>query len=183
MEGRSKPDVVQELVPDCWALVCKSTLASWLCDDKRDLKQTSVRGGVKLSGKNTNLENVGNVSKTGASDRRKTDGREFCSWFVDGLEASERHAEVGKHAPVLMIWRLPGLRCFGFFFPVSLEGTSGTQLEKSCSNQALTEQRNTRVLSWHQQRDSDGLTWVRNGLFWRLKCALWRWVLDQGLVR
>ena len=37
----------------------------------------SVREGIKLLGKNTNLENVGKVPRTGASDRRKTDGREF----------------------------------------------------------------------------------------------------------
>ena len=56
-----------------------------------------------------------------------------CGWFVDGLEASEVHADVGKHGQVLMTWRLPGLRCFGFS-EVSWEDTLGIQLEESCSN-------------------------------------------------
>ena len=46
------------------------------------MKQTSVRGGTKLSGRNINPKNVGEVLRTGASDRRKTDGREF---VVDSL--------------------------------------------------------------------------------------------------
>ena len=50
--------------------------------DRRDLKQTSVRGGTVLSGRNINLENVGKVLRTSASDRRKPDGREF---VVDSL--------------------------------------------------------------------------------------------------
>ena len=52
------PDVVRDFVPDYGALVYKSTLASRLCIDTRDLKQTSVRRATKLSGRNINLENV-----------------------------------------------------------------------------------------------------------------------------
>ena len=37
---------------------------------------------MKLSGRNINLENVNKVLRTGASDIRKTDGREF---VVDSL--------------------------------------------------------------------------------------------------
>ena len=75
MEGRSMSDVVWEFVPDCRAVVCKSLLAWWLRID-RDLKETSVRGGTKLSRRNINLQNVGKALRTGASDRRKPDGRE-----------------------------------------------------------------------------------------------------------
>ena len=50
--------------------------------DRRDLKQRSVRGGTVLSGRNINLANVGKVLRTSASDKRKTDGREF---VVDSL--------------------------------------------------------------------------------------------------
>ena len=71
------PNVVRGFVSDDRALVCKSTFTIWLCTDRRDLKQTSVRVGTKLLGRNINLENVGRVLKIGASDRRKTDGREF----------------------------------------------------------------------------------------------------------
>ena len=59
------------LFPDCRALAYKSALASGLCIDRRDLKQTSVRGETKLSERNTNLENVGEVLRTSASDRWK----------------------------------------------------------------------------------------------------------------
>ena len=48
------PDTVRQLVPDCSAFVCKSTLARKLCIDKRDLKQTSARGATKLSERNIN---------------------------------------------------------------------------------------------------------------------------------
>ena len=40
--------------------------------------------------------------------------KRVCSCFTDGLEASEEHAEVGKHGEVLMTGKLPELRCFGF---------------------------------------------------------------------
>ena len=46
------------------------------------MKRTSVRRKTKLSARHTNLENVGKVLRTGASDRRKTEGREF---VVDSL--------------------------------------------------------------------------------------------------
>ena len=46
------------------------------------MKQTIVRGGTKLSGRNINLENVSKVLRTGVSDKRRTDGREF---VVDSL--------------------------------------------------------------------------------------------------
>ena len=46
------------------------------------MKQTSVTGGTNLSGRNFNLENVGKILRTGANDRRKTDGRKF---VVDSL--------------------------------------------------------------------------------------------------
>ena len=61
IERRNLPDVVRELVPDCKALV----EALWPVDfvsAEWDLKQTSVRGGTKLSGRNMNLENVSKVS-------------------------------------------------------------------------------------------------------------------------
>ena len=66
------------------------------------MKQTSVRGATKLSGRNVKLENFGKALMTGASDRRKTDGRGFVVDSLDGLDASEVHAEVGKHCQVLM---------------------------------------------------------------------------------
>ena len=66
--------------------------------DRRDLKQTIVRGGTKLSGRNINLENVSKVLRTGVSDKRRTDGREFVVDFLMDyyylLEASEVHAKV-----------------------------------------------------------------------------------------
>ena len=58
----------------------------------------TVRGGVKLSGRKVNLENVNKVLRTSASDRRETDGREFVVDFLMDyyylLEASEVHAKV-----------------------------------------------------------------------------------------
>ena len=44
-------------------------------------------------------------------------------------------------------WRLPGQHCFGFS-SVSWKDTLGIHLEESCSNQALTEQRNTWAFLW-----------------------------------
>ena len=41
------------------------------------MKQTNVRGGIEPLGRNINLENVGKVLMTGASDRRKAAGRDF----------------------------------------------------------------------------------------------------------
>ena len=67
-------------VPDCrpwYAKVC------WPADfHRKELKQMRVRGETKLLGKNVNLENVGKVLRTNATDRRETDGREF---IVDSL--------------------------------------------------------------------------------------------------
>ena len=76
------PGVVWEFAPDCRALAYKSTLAGRLRIDGRDLKQTSVREGTKLSGRNINLESPGKVLRTDASNRRKADGRMF---VVDSL--------------------------------------------------------------------------------------------------
>ena len=65
------PVIVWEFVPDGRALVCCSMLASGLCVDKRNLKQMSVRGGTKLSGRNINLENVGKVlTMPGTEEKR-----------------------------------------------------------------------------------------------------------------
>ena len=71
------PGVVRGSVPDCGSLVYKRTFSTRHFIDRKDLKQTVVRGGTKLTGRNIHFENVGKVLKTGASDRRKTDGREF----------------------------------------------------------------------------------------------------------
>ena len=67
------------------------------------MKQRIIRAGTKLSGRNINLENVGQVLRTGAGDRSKTDGREF---VVDSLKDwkpvemdVEVDVEMGKHGP------------------------------------------------------------------------------------
>ena len=123
-------------VSDCRTLLRQRMLASWLCFDRRDLKETGVREGTKSSGTNKNVKNVSKVLRTCASKRREKDGREFIAGF-DGLEASEAPAEVGKRGQVLTTWRLPGLHCSGFS-EVSGEDTLGRQLEESCSNPALS---------------------------------------------
>ena len=53
--------------------MCKTALASRLCFDRSDLKQ-SIRGGTKLSRRNINLEDVSTVLRTQPSNRRETDG-------------------------------------------------------------------------------------------------------------
>ena len=110
IERKGMPYVVREFVTDRRTSVCKSMLGSWVCIDKKNLKQTSVGGGTELLGRNINLENTGKVLRTCASNRRKADGR-VSSWFTDGLEASDVHSEAGKHGHVLKTWRRLG--CFG----------------------------------------------------------------------
>lgn len=76
---KSMSNGVQELVPDCHCrtLICKRAFARWFCFDRRGLKQTSVQGGTKPSGRNTNLEAVGKVLRTQPSDIQETGGEEF----------------------------------------------------------------------------------------------------------
>ena len=76
---KSMSNGVQELVPDCHCrtLICKRAFARWFCFDRRGLKQTSVQGGTKLSGRNTNLEAVGKMLRTQPSDIQETGGEEF----------------------------------------------------------------------------------------------------------
>ena len=62
---------LEKFVPDCRVLEYKRTLAGRLCIGRRDLKQPSVRGGAKLSGRNINLENVVKVLRTVPSERGK----------------------------------------------------------------------------------------------------------------
>ena len=71
----------------CWSLF--QTVGPWYAKVcwpgdfvSTELKETSVRGRTKLSGRNINLEDVGKVLRTSASDRRETDGREY---VVDSL--------------------------------------------------------------------------------------------------
>ena len=132
-------------------------------------------------------ENKSWECRQGIEDRcqwqKKDRWKSVCILFVDGLETSEVHAEVGKCGQVWWPEDYPSRVVLDFSY-VSWGDTLGIQLEEGCSDQALTEQRNTRgVFLWHQQRDSDGLNGffcVRNRLFCRcLKCAVWRWVLDQ----
>ena len=50
---------------------------------RTDTKQTGVRGGTELSGRNTNAESVGKgILRTRASDIRETGGEQFA---VDSL--------------------------------------------------------------------------------------------------
>ena len=74
--------------------VVQMTLFSY---GRRDLKQTSVRGGAELSGSNTNLEDVSKVLRTQASNRRETD---VC--VVDSLTDWKPVGRVRKRRNVLL---------------------------------------------------------------------------------
>ena len=71
------------------------------------MKQTSVRGGTKLSGRNINLENIGKVLRIGASDRRRTDGRKFVVYSLMDWKPAKCVQKWGKYGQVLTTPRLP----------------------------------------------------------------------------
>ena len=123
------PNVVRGFVSDDRALVYKSTFTIWLCTDRRDLKQTSVRVGTKLLGRNINLENVGRVLKIGASDRRKTDGREFMRIVMCLTQNADTHAlkqhrlsqnilfKINRNAFFFLLCFVSGVkRCIALYF-------------------------------------------------------------------